>query len=66
MYLLSDWPAESPDLNIIENMWTKLKKKIGKNNPISKNELCQIVQREWYAIPNDYIVNISDRKHLVR
>jgi len=53
--LLSDWPAQSPDMNIIENMWAELKKKIAKHTPISKNELWDVVQREWYAIPDDYV-----------
>ena len=34
-----DTPAQSPDINPIENLWSHLKKKIGKRSPTNKNEL---------------------------
>ena len=48
--LFSDWPAQSPDLNIIENLWALLKKNIRKHHPILKDD--------WYTIPNDYITSL--------
>jgi len=53
--LLSDWPAQSPDLNIIENMWAELKKRLGKYHPIPKEDLWAVIEKEWYAIPNAYV-----------
>ena len=31
--LLENWPAHTPDLNIIKNLWSVLKKNIGKRHP---------------------------------
>ena len=58
--LLSDWPAQSQDLNIIENMWALLKKNIRKHHLILKDDLWQVVQEEWYAIPNEYITSLYE------
>jgi len=56
VYLLSDWPAQCPNLNIIENMWAELKHQ--KHHPISKYDQWQEEQKEWYVIPNDYLTSL--------
>lgn len=38
-----DTPAQSPDLNPIENLWVLLKKKVGKRSPKNKTQLIQYV-----------------------
>jgi hypothetical protein len=47
------WPAQSPDLNIIEPLWSVLET-IMKNRfaaPTSLRELEDVLQEEWYKIP---------------
>lgn len=52
-----DWPACSPDLNPIENVWAFLKKAVEKREPQSTSELKQMVVEEWGLIPQLHIDN---------
>jgi len=56
--LLSDWPAQSPDLNIIESLWSKLKSRVCKRKTSNIDDLWNICEDEWYAIPNADIKNL--------
>nr|AAA88882.1 Tc1-like transposase [Drosophila virilis]CAA89219.1 Tc1-like transposase [Drosophila virilis] len=49
-----DTPAQSPDLNPIENLWAFLKKRVGKRSPTNKNALIKAIQEEWIKIPEIY------------
>jgi transposase len=42
-----EWPANSPDLNPIENVWRVLKYRIGKRFPKTLDELRQYLIEEW-------------------
>ena len=64
--LLSDWPPQSSDLNIIKNLWTTLKKKVTERCPRNAGEPWASAKEEWDAIPNTFILNLyaSIPKHL--
>lgn len=49
------WPAQSPDLNPIEHLWTCLKLKLNgySTDPKSMHELWGRVQYEWNNLPPD-------------
>ena len=52
------WPAQSPDLNPIENLWNELKRKLKKNEIKAKNkkESFNLLKDEWYKT-NPRIIN---------
>ena len=53
------WPAHSPDLSPIENLWADLKKRLVVNHgPIAKADLWRVVEDEWNATPNEYCKNL--------
>ncbi len=46
-----DWPANSPDLNPIENLWGIVKRKMRDTRPNNANELKATVKETWASIP---------------
>jgi len=58
--LLSDWPAQSPDLNIIENLWATLKKNVSRRHPKNKEDLWAILQEEWSKVDSSEVRNLYD------
>ena len=53
--LFSDWPANSPYINPIENLWAFIEKKTLLRNPKTKFEFWKFLQEEWTNIPLDFI-----------
>lgn len=56
--ILNDWPAQSPDLNIIENMWFFLQERLKKRVLNNLDELWEAAKEEWEAIPNDKVLDL--------
>ncbi|CAK5267780.1 unnamed protein product [Mycena citricolor] len=56
------WPASSPDMNIIEHVWSHLDKKVRKRKPLPSNveQLWTALQEEWARIDEGYIESLYD------
>lgn len=58
--VLSDWPAQSPDLNIIEPLWNDLKARVAKYRPENIEALWKISEEQWAMIPTNKIKNLYE------
>lgn len=56
------WPAQSPDLNPIENLWDELDRQVRAHKPLPKNreDLWRILQEKWSNISVDKYQNLID------
>ncbi|GFS97197.1 transposable element Tcb2 transposase [Trichonephila clavipes] len=54
------WPARSPDLNPIENVWDALGRQVAGRNypPTNKNTLIRAVTEEWDKLPQQLLDNV--------
>ncbi|GFW45220.1 transposable element Tcb2 transposase [Trichonephila clavipes] len=57
------WPARSPDLNPIENVWDALGRQVAGRNypPTNKNTLIRALTEEWDKLPQQLLDNVVQR-----
>lgn len=59
---LMDWPARSPDLNPMENVWGYLARNVygGGRQYNNKRELEAAITRQWAEIPHEHLQNLIE------
>lgn len=58
--MVMEWPSQSPDLNIIEHVWSLVKRKLGyfSTDPKNLDELWLRTKTVWEGIKEEEIVRI--------
>lgn len=57
------WPAQSPDLNPIENLWGILDSRLRNRTCANATELYKTIKRGWRQIPNQTLENLVNSMH---
>jgi transposase len=58
-----DWPANSPDLNPMDNVWSMLANAINKHPPRNLEQLETRLRIEWTNLSQEHIANTIDSMH---
>jgi hypothetical protein len=53
-----DWPAQSPDANVQEHLWSILQDRVYARNTRTIEQLQQILEDEWDAIPLEMLQSL--------
>ena len=53
--VLQGWPAQSPDMNIIDHIWGRMKEESWRTKPKNLEELWDAFKVAFHAIPDDFI-----------
>lgn len=52
------WPARSPQLSVIEDLWAILQRRVAEHHPMDRDSMIQALQHEWDALSDEEIHNL--------
>ena len=55
-----EWPAQSPDLNPIENVWAELNRRLRKRKCNSEEELFELLTKTWKELDAEYLQKLIE------
>ena len=58
--VLQDWPARSPELSPIENLWAIIQRRVDLRGPSDAEELWRFVKEEWEAVTDEEARTLLD------
>ena len=58
--VIQGWRAQSPDMNIIEHIWGRMKEEAWRIKPKNLEELWDACKVAFHVIPNDFINKLYD------
>ena len=58
--VLQGWPSQSPDINIIEHIWGRMKEEAWRTKPKNLEKLWHACKAAFHAIPDDFINKLYD------
>lgn len=56
--IVKDWPPQSPDLSIIENVWDTIGRKLSTEHFNNQNDLWEAIKVAYYSIKPEYIESL--------
>jgi len=55
-----DWPSNSPNLNLIENLWSIVKRNVKKKMPKNTDDIYHFMIQEWDDIPESTLIGLVE------
>lgn len=56
-----EWPAESPDLNLVVLVWDELDRRVKVNQSTKSTHLWELLQQCWEKLSKQYFISIVAR-----
>lgn len=56
--MVEDYPARSPDFNMIETLWAKLQTDVWAKRPVTRDDLVKAIRASWDEMSDVYVASL--------